>query len=228
MEHSVDECGILHPTTISSACDLLNWGIVFDSQLGEASMKQKSFSSTLRRKRTWAFALQLLTPWLFMLGSLEWNVTSISYLNALEDVTTRRNGLNDWKIIYCQWWVEMWWGQGQSRSKVDSRSKWVNGEGKMVNLPPLQRKDWSTLGCKPQRYKYPQNCLLGDSWLEWYDMGLGTHHKGQFSLYIISLLNTDLTIGGAFLRKNTRGRPSCRSLGEDTSPSQDQQYVSQT
>jgi len=62
--------------------------IVFDSQLGEARVKGKLFSSTLRRKRIEAFTLQLLAPPLLMLGSLEENVTSTSHLNALEDILT--------------------------------------------------------------------------------------------------------------------------------------------
>jgi len=47
------------------------------------------------------------------------------------------------------------------------------------------------------------------------DKRLDIHHKGNYlynfyyslslSLYIIPLLNTDLTVGGVFLGKNTRG-----------------------
>ena len=50
-------------------------------------------------------------------------------------------------------------------------------------------------------------------------MRLDIHHKGNSlskfyyspSLYIISLLNTDLTVGWIFLGKNTRGGHSCRT-----------------
>jgi len=52
---------------MSSACDLLNEDIAFDSQLGEAWVKEKSFSSTLRRKRIGAFTFQLLTLPIFIL-----------------------------------------------------------------------------------------------------------------------------------------------------------------
>ena len=60
-------------------------------------MKGKSFSSTPKRKRSEAFTLQLLNPPLFMLGSLERNLTSTSHQSALEDIPTRRGGLNDWE-----------------------------------------------------------------------------------------------------------------------------------
>ena len=48
-------------------------------------MKEKSFSVTLRRKRIRTFTLQLLTPSLFILRSLEKNVTSTSHPNVLKD-----------------------------------------------------------------------------------------------------------------------------------------------
>jgi len=71
--------------------------MVLDNQLGEAWMKGESFSSTLRRKRSGAFTLQLLTSPLFMLGSLEEDVISTSHPNVLKDVPTRRELLNDWE-----------------------------------------------------------------------------------------------------------------------------------
>jgi len=63
--------------------------------LGEAWVKEKSFSSTLRRKRSGTLTLQLLTPPLLMLGSLKGNVTSTSHLNALKDVPRRGEWLNN-------------------------------------------------------------------------------------------------------------------------------------
>jgi len=62
-------------------------------------VKGKSLS-TLRRKRIETFTLLLLTPPLFMLRSLEGNVTSTSHPNAFKDVPTTRKGLMI-RIIIC-------------------------------------------------------------------------------------------------------------------------------
>ena len=85
----------------------------------------------------------------------------------------------------------------------------------MVNLPPYGEKTDLPLGCKSQGYKYPNNYFLKKGLLH------ETRHISKrklslslslcLSLYIISLLNTDLTVEGAFFGKNTRGRPSCRT-----------------
>jgi len=50
-----------------------------------------------KKTRRGAFTLQLLAQPLFILGSIEGSVTSTSHLNALEDVSKRRKGLNDWE-----------------------------------------------------------------------------------------------------------------------------------
>jgi len=48
--------------------------------------------------------------------------------------------LNDWdNYLLTKRYTDTWQIQGQSGSKVDPYSKWVNGEGEMVNLDPLRR-----------------------------------------------------------------------------------------
>jgi len=85
----------------------------------------------------------------------------------------------------------------------------------MVNVPPYREKTDFPLGCKSQGHKYPNNYLLKGG------LRHETRHTSKrklslslspsLSFYIISLLNTYLTVGGVFLGKNTRGRPSCRT-----------------
>jgi len=81
----------------------------------------------------------------------------------------------------------------------------------MMNLLSLWVEDWFALGCKSQGYKYSNHYLL------WGGLCHETIHTSKrklslsLSLYFISLLNTDLIVGGASLGKNTRGRPSCRT-----------------
>ena len=77
----------------------------------------------------------------------------------------------------------------------------------MVHLPPYGEKTDLPLGCKSQGYKYSNNYLLKEG------LRHETRHRSKRklslsfspSLYIISLLNTDLTVEEAFLGKNTRG-----------------------